>query len=60
LKEVDVLRASGKPIINLGIGSPDLQPPSKVVSALKESLDFDKAHKYQSYIGLPELREAMA
>ena len=60
LKEVDVLRASGKPIINLGIGSPDLQPPSKVVSALKESLDFDKAHKHQSYIGLPELREAMA
>ena len=60
LKEVDVLRASGKPIINLGIGSPDLQPPSKVLSALKESLDFEKAHKYQSYIGLPELREAMA
>lgn len=60
LKEVDVLRASGKPIINLGIGSPDLQPPSKVISALKESLDFDTAHKYQSYIGLPELREAMA
>lgn len=60
LKEVDVLRASGKPIINLGIGSPDLQPPTKVVAALKESLEFDKAHKYQSYIGLPELREAMA
>lgn len=60
LKEVDVLRASGKPIINLGIGSPDLQPPTKVVTALKESLEFDKAHKYQSYIGLPELREAMA
>ena len=60
LKEVEILRASGRPIINLGIGSPDLQPPSRVLSALKESIEFDKAHKYQSYIGLPELREAMA
>tara|TARA_R110002073_G_scaffold148335_3_gene301416 strand:- start:11985 stop:13130 length:1146 start_codon:yes stop_codon:yes gene_type:complete len=60
LREVNLLKASGKPIINLGIGSPDLQPPQKVVSAIIEGLQDENAHKYQSYQGLPELREAMA
>jgi len=60
LKEVNFLKAQGKPIINLGIGSPDLQPPTKVVNAIVESLNHPNAHKYQSYQGLPELREAIA
>ncbi len=60
LKEVALLKAAGKPIINLGIGSPDLAPSQRVLSALVESLKDDKAHQYQSYQGLPELREAMA
>ena len=59
LREVALLKASGKPIINLGIGSPDLQPPQKVVAALTESMADANAHKYQSYQGLPELREAI-
>ncbi|WP_203257685.1 pyridoxal phosphate-dependent aminotransferase [Hyunsoonleella ulvae] len=60
LREVGLLIASGKPIINLGIGSPDLQPPQKVIDAISNSLMDATAHKYQSYQGLPELREAMA
>ncbi|MFD1160851.1 pyridoxal phosphate-dependent aminotransferase [Hwangdonia seohaensis] len=60
LREVNLLIASGKPIINLGIGSPDLQPPKKVIEALTNGLLSPNAHKYQSYQGLPELREAMA
>ncbi len=60
LREVNLLKASGLPIINLGIGSPDLQPPQKVITALTNSLTNPDAHKYQSYQGLPELREAMA
>ncbi len=60
LREVNLLIASGKPIINLGIGSPDLQPPQKVVEALTEGLSNPFAHKYQSYQGLPELRDAIA
>jgi aspartate/methionine/tyrosine aminotransferase len=59
LREVALLKASGKPIINLGIGSPDLQPPQKVITALTESMVDANAHKYQSYQGLPELREAI-
>ncbi|WP_397363647.1 pyridoxal phosphate-dependent aminotransferase [Olleya sp. R77988] len=60
LKEVNALKAAGKPIINLGIGSPDLQPPSQVVKALTESLLSPVAHKYQNYQGLPELRDAIS
>ncbi|MDO1502565.1 aminotransferase class I/II-fold pyridoxal phosphate-dependent enzyme [Winogradskyella maritima] len=60
LKEVAFLKSQGKPIINLGIGSPDLSPPQKATTALEESLYDEGAHKYQSYQGLPELREAFA
>jgi len=56
LREVGLLIASGKPIISLGIGSPDLQPPKKVLDAISESFKDVNAHKYQSYQGLPELR----
>jgi aspartate/methionine/tyrosine aminotransferase len=60
LREVGLLIANGKPVINLGIGSPDLQPPQKVVDAISNSLGDATAHKYQSYQGLPELRDAMS
>lgn len=60
LREVNMLIASGKPVINLGIGSPDLKPPQKVIDAIANSLFDANAHKYQSYQGLPELRDAMA
>ncbi|WP_299114378.1 aminotransferase class I/II-fold pyridoxal phosphate-dependent enzyme [uncultured Winogradskyella sp.] len=57
LREVAFLKSQGKPIINLGIGSPDLAPPSKATLLLKDSLEDEGANKYQSYQGLPELRE---
>jgi aspartate/methionine/tyrosine aminotransferase len=60
LREVRNLVAAGKPIINMGIGSPDLQPPAKVLEAIQSSLTDANAHKYQSYQGLPELRTAIA
>lgn len=59
LREVNLLKSHGKPIINLGIGSPDLEPPARVIDAINESMNDAVAHKYQSYQGLPELREAM-
>jgi len=60
LKEVRALKAQGSPIINLGIGSPDLDPPKGVVSALVNSMTEASANSYQSYQGLPELRLGMA
>jgi LL-diaminopimelate aminotransferase len=60
LKEVNLLKAHGKPIINFGIGSPDIEPQFNILAALSSSLGDEKAHSYQSYQGLPELRQAMA
>lgn len=59
LREVAQLKKEGKSIINMAIGSPDLQPPMSVLQALKDSLQLPNVHQYQSYQGIPELREAM-
>lgn len=59
LKEVAQMLQEGKPVINLGIGSPDLAPDASIVDAIVESMTHEKAHQYQSYQGLPELRQGM-
>ena len=60
LREVRALLAAGKPIINMGIGSPDLQPPPSVIEAIQQAVLQEGAHKYQSYQGLPAFRQAVA
>ena len=60
LREVAKLFQLGKPIINMGIGSPDLFPSKSVIDTLKNSLNDQDAHKYQSYQGLLELRKAIS
>ena len=60
LREVAALIKAGNPILNMGIGSPDLPPDPSVLDAMQQSLSDSKAHMYQSYQGLPELREAIA
>ncbi len=60
LREVRGLIADGKPIINMGIGSPDLAPSEEVIRSIQNSITEAGAHQYQSYQGLPELREAIA
>jgi LL-diaminopimelate aminotransferase len=60
LREIDALNRSGKKIINLGIGSPDLAPDPGVIRCLQEESAKPHVHGYQSYRGLPALRQAMA
>ena len=60
LREVAALRKKGKEIINMAIGSPDLPPPDAVIKGLNETTNTKGAHQYQSYQGIPELREAIA
>ena len=48
------------PVINLGIGSPDGMPPMEAVEALCCSAHEPGNHAYQSYVGLPQLRQAFA
>ena len=59
LREVRELVLAGKPVINMAIGSPDLAPPKSVLQAITDAVNVDGAHKYQSYQGLPELRQAV-
>jgi aspartate/methionine/tyrosine aminotransferase len=60
LREVANLKKQGKPIISLGIGSPDLAPPQEVVDELVMATTQRGAYQYQAYKGLDELREAMS
>jgi LL-diaminopimelate aminotransferase len=60
LREVRQLASEGKPIINMGIGSPDLKPSQTVIEAVVSAMQDENAHQYQSYQGLPELRKGMA
>lgn len=59
LREVAQLKNEGKPIINMAIGSPDLPAPAEVVNALQQAMAIENVNQYQSYQGIPELREAM-
>lgn len=47
-------------VINLGIGSPDGTPPAEALQALALEAVKDGVHGYQSYTGIPELRQAFA
>jgi aspartate/methionine/tyrosine aminotransferase len=60
LREVRQLLSEGKPIINMGIGSPDLSPSKLIIEAIQNAVNDENAHQYQSYQGLPELRKGMA
>ena len=60
LREVAGLIQAGKPVLNMGIGSPDFPPHPSVIEALKGAMTHPRANMYQSYQGLPELREAIA
>ena len=53
--------ADGKdPVINLGIGSPDGSPSPEAVEAMSACARRAGTHGYQSYVGIPEMRQAMA
>ena len=60
LRQVSKMISSGKPVINMGIGSPDLYPSKNVIDEIKNSLSDQNAHKYQSYQGLPEFRKSIS
>ena len=53
------LELDGKPIINMGIGSPDISPPKKIIKSLEKSLYQKNAHRYQSYKGTDLLRNSI-
>lgn len=60
LEQVRNLDTPEFPVINLGIGSPDLPPPAEVVEVLCQSAANPHGHGYQPYGGLQSLREAIS
>ncbi len=60
LAEVRALDTPEEPVINLGIGSPDMPPPQPVIETLMVSAMQPAHHGYQSYRGVPSLRKAIA
>lgn len=60
LREIDQMRAAGRRIISLGIGSPDRPPHASVVDRLHEVAQRADTHAYQSYKGAAVLRRAFA
>jgi aspartate/methionine/tyrosine aminotransferase len=59
-KQIAELKASGRDIVALGIGSPDLPPPAVVVEALHTAALRPDVHGYQPYHGSDLLRGAFA
>lgn len=60
LKEIGGMRQKGIDVINLGIGSPDLPPSDAVIETLHINALNPENHGYQSYTGIPALRNAFA
>ncbi|MGQ1784084.1 pyridoxal phosphate-dependent aminotransferase [Saccharicrinis sp. GN24d3] len=60
LREIDEMRQQGIQVINLGIGNPDRPPHPEVLKELNKASSEKGNHGYQSYIGIPELRNAFA
>ena len=53
-------RAEGVDVISLGVGDPDLPTPEHVVEAMREAVLDPATHRYPSYYGALEFRQAVA
>jgi LL-diaminopimelate aminotransferase len=59
-RKVQEKKRSGVDVISLGIGDPDLPTPQRIVHVLQEAAADPANHRYASYFGLAELRQAIA
>ena len=59
-KKLAAKRAQGVDVISLGVGDPDLPTPEHVVEAMREAVRDPATHRYPSYYGSAEFREAVA
>lgn len=60
LAQIREMDARGLDVINLGIGNPDGKPSEETLAVLQNRKDEAGMHGYQSYRGIPELRQSMA
>ena len=60
LREIEAMNREGDPVINLGIGSPDMPPHASVIKTLEDEAVKPGSHAYQGYKGVAALRNAIA
>lgn len=60
LREVAEMNAQGKNVLSLGVGSPDMPPSNEAIETLCAEAHKPNVHGYQSYVGIPELRQGFA
>ncbi|MBT5110910.1 MAG: LL-diaminopimelate aminotransferase [Rhodospirillaceae bacterium] len=53
-------RAAEEDIIDLGMGNPDMPPPSHIIDKLVETVQNPRAHRYSNSRGIPGLRRALS
>jgi aspartate/methionine/tyrosine aminotransferase len=58
LARAEAIAATGRDVINLGIGQPDFKTPPHIVEAAVKAL-YDGHHGYTASPGVPELRKAV-
>src|SRR4030043_865084 len=59
-KKKEEMRKKGIDLIDLGIGDPDLPTPQSIIERLKKAAENPKNHRYPSYEGMIEFRQAVA
>jgi len=59
-RKQEALQARGIDVINLGIGDPDLPTPEHIIEALARAARDPRTHRYPSYGGERDFREAVA
>ncbi|MBU0630261.1 MAG: LL-diaminopimelate aminotransferase [Candidatus Margulisbacteria bacterium] len=52
--------AQGVDLIDMGMGNPDIPPPKEAIATLVDSLKNPEIHRYPSFEGAPEFKEAVA
>ena len=56
----DEVKKTGVDLIDLGVGDPDLPTPPHIIKALQNAAQDPQNHRYPSYSGMLEFRDAVA
>ncbi len=59
-KKKEEVRKKGMDLVDFGIGDPDIPTPENIIARMKEAVSDPKNHRYPSYEGMPEFRQAAA
>jgi LL-diaminopimelate aminotransferase len=59
-RKKEEMKKKGIDVVDLGIGDPDLPTPARIVETMRRSIVDPSTHRYPSYQGMSEFRQAVA